>query len=368
MKTLILAFLLVTTTLFATNGNQNIDEISVNNENVLLKTSWNQKTIYNKFFPKVGNQNTAVGCVQVAMGQVMKYHNHPPRGKGVVVNNLKIYDYNGTKIRTDKLTADLNRDYNWDLMPQNDNSNKRSTNNEVAHLLKDLLVVTNAKKVGIRATSAYENMEALIENYSYSNTISKMVIDEDNREEFIEIIKSQLDLNQPLLFAVRGHMAVADGYKTDENGTYIHLNMGWGGLGDGFYNIDEDISPYQGKSYDHTKLEIVYNIKPCSEANSDCYVNLEEGDEIDGFEISGVLENATDSDKYEIFLEGQTTIPRGHGYFIELYDSEHNLIQSEYKEDIVQNLPADKYTIKISLRSNSGKFFTTAKDYSLTIR
>ena len=368
MKKTILAFLLISTTLFATNENQNISENIQNSENVLLKTSWNQKTIYNKFFPKVKNQNTAVGCVQVAMGQVMKYHNHPAKGKGVIVNDLKIYDYNGTKVRTDKLTANLKRDYNWSKMSKDDKIGEGAENDEVAHLMKDLLVVTNASKVGIRTTSSRENMEALIENYGYSNTIEKMVVDEDNRAEFIEIIKSQIDLEQPVLFSVRGHMTVADGYKTDENGTYVHLNFGWGGKGDGFYNIDEDISPQKGRSYDHKKLEIVYNIKPCSEEAGDCYVNLEEGDSRDGFDISGVLENATDSDKYEIFLEGQTTIPQPQGYFIELYDSKHNLIQSEHKEEIVRNLPADKYTLKISLRSNSGKYFPTTKDYALTIR
>ncbi|MEA3290022.1 MAG: C10 family peptidase, partial [Campylobacterota bacterium] len=53
----------------------------------LLTTSWEQGYPYNKYFPKVNDESTLAGCVQVAFAQVMKYHAWPQKGKGIATHH-----------------------------------------------------------------------------------------------------------------------------------------------------------------------------------------------------------------------------------------------------------------------------------------
>ena len=336
----------------------------------LLTTSWDQDFPYNKYFPKVGDETTLAGCVQVAMGQVMKYHNYPSKASGVIVNNIKIQNSSNVNVRTDTLKAVLSRYYNWEIMPVDNLSGKEYQNDELAYLMRDLAIVNNAL-IGVYVTNANVNIQALVENYGYSNTIARMETNETNIAEFISVLKEQIDSEQPVLFSLfettsnAGHMAVADGYQDDSSGNYIHLNMGWGGNNNDYYNLDLDIG-VGNNNFDHTDLDIIYNIKPCIEG-VDCYINLESGDSIDNLNINGSLSTLQDKDKYELFLKGDTTIPYGGGYFIELYDSNNTLIQSEYEDNIVQDLPMGKYILTMTLESHSGAYFDTLMDYSLTI-
>ena len=242
----------------------------------LLTTSWNQTYPYNKFFPKVGGELTLAGCVQVAMGQIMKYHKYPSRGKGSIQNSINVSDINGIQVRTDNLKTILNKNYNWDIMPDDTFGMAEYQNDELAYLMRDLSIV-NSADMGVLVTAAYANIEALVSNYGYSNEIQRMQSYGANyrgefvsNETLISTMKEQIDLELPVLFSLPGHMVVADGYQDDSTGGYIHLNMGWGGASDDYYNIDETvvIAPYSFAS----TYDIVYNIKPCSESKGDCNI------------------------------------------------------------------------------------------------
>lgn len=58
---------------------------------VILATGrWSQQTPYNAQYPS----DYFMGCVPIALGQIMFYHKHPVRGKGVLVaqgDNQKSY-------------------------------------------------------------------------------------------------------------------------------------------------------------------------------------------------------------------------------------------------------------------------------------
>jgi hypothetical protein len=57
-------------------------------------------------------------------------------------------------------------------------------------------------------------------------------------------------------------MVVVDGYGSDPIGRKFHINMGWGGLDDNYYFLDEAV---ETSSYTfEPSLDITYNIKPCS--------------------------------------------------------------------------------------------------------
>ena len=306
----------------------------------LLTTTWNQNYPYNKYLPKIDNQQTLAGCVQVAMGQIMKYYNYPSKAMGV-------FNYNGLK-------ANLNKYYNWDIMPSNWSDGLEYQNDELAYLIKDL-VVLNKATLGVNETLASPNLQALVENYKYSTTINKIDLQDISQDEFITTIKSQIDLSQPILLSLPGHMVVVDGYRDDDSGDYLHLNMGWDGVDNIYYNMDDNIVVTDGTNFGNTDLSIIYNIKPCGiNGADDCFKNLESDDSITNLDISGKFNSDKDIDKYEVFLSGSTTFTGDRGYsnqafYIEIYDSNNSLLNIVSEKDSTINLNDGLYRLNISL-------------------
>jgi hypothetical protein len=63
----------------------------------------------------------------------------------------------------------------------------------------------------------------------------------DHRDEATAIIRSEIDAGRPLLLYFDngkdwGHAAALDGYVVQDGRLLVHLNMGWGGSGDGWYD------------------------------------------------------------------------------------------------------------------------------------
>ncbi|MCD4747006.1 MAG: C10 family peptidase, partial [Bacteroidales bacterium] len=83
----------------------------MNNVEPLIETMWDQDCFYNELCPvdlSGACERARVGCVAVAMVQVMKYHSYPPQGTGSHGYNSS-YGY---------LFADFGATtYNWDDMP-----------------------------------------------------------------------------------------------------------------------------------------------------------------------------------------------------------------------------------------------------------
>lgn len=83
------------------------------------------------------------------------------------------------------------------------------------------------------------------------------------------VILSNLDAECPVILCITGdggHAVVADGYGISgpEETAYVHLNMGWGGQNDVWYNlplIDTGDNPEEFEGFD-TIQEVVYNIFP----------------------------------------------------------------------------------------------------------
>jgi len=326
----------------------------------LLQTTWNQNYPYNKYFPKKNGKLTCVGCIQVAQAQLMKYHSYPQKARGVFVNS------NGERVV-------FNRYYNWENMPSSlTNVDEDYKIDEVALLLKDLAIANSAKYGTFEegGTGASLNEEVLIYNFKYSKDIKSAVLGDISKDEFFSIIKSQIDKRLPVLISFPGHMTVADGYQDDDTGNYIHINMGWGGQDDNYYNLDEIVQT-TNYTFQTDSLRMIYNIKPCS--GSDCVENLEEQDKIVATNINGKFDYAYDSDVYSLYLNGKTTFNGESDYsilafFYSIYDSSYKLI-GIYDKDEVLDLPPDLYHIKISL-CNQGcwGYDESHSSYSLKIK
>ena len=276
----------------------------------LLRTRWNQTHPYNKFLPQVNGQTVVTGCVNVAAAQVMRYHRHPAASKGVVS-----YLWDGPPEQT--LKTILYRSHNWDNMPEAlDSTTPEYQADEVALLIRDV-GIANLTDFAADGSSTSLNSRMLLENFGYSTSLSDM--DNADFAPFLATLKGEIDAERPVMLSLPGHMTVADGYRTDSTGQSVHINLGWGGVADDFYFLDDSLDPWVhagGYNFPTTAgaLRIYFNIKPCGAAAGDCAVNWEAGDGAQGLAIAGNFNQDGDKDLYEVYLKGATTIRGTRGY------------------------------------------------------
>jgi hypothetical protein len=324
----------------------------------LLQTSWNQNYPYNKMLPKINNNNVLAGCTQAAQAQIMKYHQHPVRGKG-----LASHTWNNQTLETI-----LFREYHWDNMPENvDNSTPEFIQDEVALLYKDLAIVNKAD-FRTDGTSSSIDVDALYEYFGYATDIQQMT--NENENEFFSVIRNEIDNQRPILLSLPNHATVADGYASDATGKKIHINMGWGGHDDDYYYLNQTIHT-SSYTFPVTLLRIKYNIKPCNPNENNCYENISslEADDIqNGFQISGKFDVENDIDAYSEYLKGLSKIEGDRGYvnqafYIDVYTSKNELVISS-DDSIQYDFPVDYYTIKISLK---GYTFDDFDSYEVNI-
>jgi len=213
---------------------------TVDDTGILLSTQWGQRKPYNCYTPK----NYPVGCVAVAMGQIMRYHRHPQY-------------------------------INWDIMPDSNSyadtipcDSMTSGYHEMARLLADIghNIYTLYGSDGSTSLICWAR-KSLVEDYGYSGDADIEFFD------FNRMIRQLRDRRLPLYYSATttsdfwglpslkdGHAFVIDGYKQnarvytkyEENGptcsprkklvcidrkeVFIHVNFGWYGGTDGWYN------------------------------------------------------------------------------------------------------------------------------------
>jgi hypothetical protein len=330
----------------------------------LVTSRWNQGHPYNLFLPKVGDQSAVAGCVNVALGQVMRYHGHPASAQGVVA-----YTWTPPAPQPPELLRTvLFRSYNWANMPDRvDGATPGHQRDEVALLLRDL-GIANRTTFDAGGSSTALDTRMVMENFGYSTGLSEM--DNANYSGFLARIKGEVDAGRPLLLSFPGHMVVADGYGADPVGDWIHINMGWGGTADDFYFLNDTVKAggYQFPT-DAGYLTIYHGIKPCSPAAGDCAVNLESGDAITGLAIAGDFHREKDADRYEVYLKGATTVSATRGYdnlafYLFIQDLTDGRMVFQVADPAapdsggavfsVGTLPAGKYAVRVSTCNETG--------------
>jgi len=318
----------------------------------LLKTTWNQNYPYNKLLPQIDGVHVLAGCTQAAQAQIMKYHQHPERGNGIATHTWNNQEFE----------AILYKSYHWENMPDTlDNSTPEYFQDEVALLYRDL-IIANKATMGLSATSASMNVNAMAEYFGYGTDIKQMT--NENENDFFSVIRNEIDHNRPVLLSLPNHSTVADGYASDVTGKKIHINMGWGGHSDDFYYLNETIET-DSYIFPTSSLTIKYNIKPCSSEENNCFEHLEileSNDRQDGLSISGIFDSENDIDSYSEYLKGTSQITGDRGYlnqafYIMVYNSKNEPVISS-DETIQYDFPTDYYKIKISLKNEYGGGYT----------
>ena len=229
----------------------------------LLETQWGQSWPYNNYCPTtyegdacseytlyyaadgLYHSDTPAGCVATAMGQIMRYHKYPPQGVG---ENEYLWESNCI---TTTIYANFEVNYDWDNMPGSLNANSPEAQYKaVAALLFHcgVAVEMDYETTDSGAHSAEVN-DALGRYFDYSTTAEYLGRDLTT-EEWFSILSEEITNNRPVYYAggssTGRHAFVLDGVSTTEpdgtrgteEGFYVHLNYGWGGGSDGWYDIN----------------------------------------------------------------------------------------------------------------------------------
>ena len=197
----------------------------------LLTTQWDQDSPYNNLCPS----GTVTGCVATAMAQVMKYWNYPSSGIGSHSYDHATY---GTQSANFGTTT-----YDWVNMTNTyGGSSTAAEQLAVATLMYHcgVSVEMNYGTSSSGAVTAYV-ADALKTYFGYSSDVHhKSRSDYDDDDEWIALLKADLDLHRPIQYhgnnnGSGGHSFVFDGYRTDN---YFHINWGWSGNCDAYYLIN----------------------------------------------------------------------------------------------------------------------------------
>lgn len=202
----------------------------------LLATNWRQGAHYNDNCPWDNQHNgrSIVGCVATAMAQVMKFWNFPTQGSGT-------HSYTYSTVGT--VSANFgSTTYNWANMPNVVNT----VNNDVATLSFHCGVAVDmqysssssgAYTLNANSPTPYTAENALKQFFKYDpNTVRGIVRDNYSQSNWINAIRAEIMQNRPIIYSghgTGGHAFVCD----DENNGLCHMNWGWGGSYNGYFNL-----------------------------------------------------------------------------------------------------------------------------------
>ena len=222
----------------------------------LLTEKWHQGCRYNSLCPsfaKVPCGHAEVGCVAVAMGQIMHYWGYPEHGWGSnSYYNLGV-----------ELSANFgNTTYDWEHMPDSLTESSSDTEIEsVATLLYQCGISVNMD-YGINGSNANSaNVpDALIRYFYYSRQLHRDKKGTNNAA-WLAKLKDCLDLHRPIYYSGQGHAFVCDGYDSDD---LLHFNWGWGGNGDGYFALG-NLNPigYSFNNNNYAIFDIFPQYEPC---------------------------------------------------------------------------------------------------------
>ena len=179
---------------------------------------------YNKFCPLKNGQRTIVGCLAVAMGQLMWYWQWPE------IAVVKDDDRNT-----------LIREYDWDYMPAQLQSNTPIQHIDmVANLLHDAGVSINMSYGVTSSVAAYYQIAGSLRGTFGYNT-SNMTDRISDNVEWLNMLKENLQKGYPVLYSGSepgqnvGHQFLLDGYNSSD---MFHINYGWGTGWNGYFMLD----------------------------------------------------------------------------------------------------------------------------------
>ena len=201
----------------------------------LVMSHWDQGTPYNNYCPTKNGQRSVTGCVATALAQVLRYNRYPENGEGSLsktyFGNTYTADYGETTYDFDNMLDD----YYY-------GSYTSEQAEAVATLMLHCGLAVNMD-YSPSGSGAYSDVAARgMRQYFGIETAECHDRSDYSTAEWKNLIFAELAGGHPMYYSGidalsynGGHAFVCDGY--DENGL-LHINWGWSGDDDGYFNMD----------------------------------------------------------------------------------------------------------------------------------
>lgn len=232
----------------------------------LVDSRWDQSTVfgmnvYNYYTPN----NYVCGCVATAMSQLIRYHSYPTTGVGTA--SYTIYVDGSSTTRALRGGDGSGGAYSWsDMVLVPDSSITTAQRQAIGALTHDAGLSVNMDYasggsgtdtlkagVGLVNTFGYANADR---GYNFGNNFAGTALN--------KMVNPNLEADLPVLLGITGslggHAIVCDGYGYEDSTMYHHLNLGWSGGCDAWYNLPTiDVTPSAAFT---SVYKCVYNVFP----------------------------------------------------------------------------------------------------------
>jgi len=228
----------------------------------LMGSTWGQRTVlglntYNYYTPN----NYYSGCVATSLGQLMRYHQYPTTGVGTAQYAIKV---NNTQFWRNLRGGDgSGGPYAWGSMPLSPGNGITTVQRQaIGALVHDAGVASHMNYTSSGSgASITDAAVALLSVFDYSNTRRIDTWSNLSSTTRNKMIYPNLDAGLPVILGINGstggHAVVADGYGFSGSTLYAHINMGWDGYADMWYNLPT----ITGAGFSFTAVwSIIYNI------------------------------------------------------------------------------------------------------------
>jgi parallel beta-helix repeat protein/predicted outer membrane repeat protein len=232
----------------------------------LIQSQWNQTSAcdlncYNYYTNFGTSTRYPCGCLATAMAQLMRYYEYPTNGIGEHVFTIKVNDNERTAVTRG---GDGNGGpYNWDdmvLRPESEcETITKAQRQAIGSICYDAGVAIETSYFSDGSGAMMSNARiAFDETFQYRNIVIGYNSNENIDTEYLyDMINPNLDAQAPVIISIfgspnseYGHAVICDGYaytySTSEGRDdtpyevptlYHHINMGWSGVDDAWYNL-----------------------------------------------------------------------------------------------------------------------------------
>ncbi len=243
----------------------------------MITTKWDQATPYWNECPQFMNSDNEedgyelayTGCVATSMSQLMNYYKYPTQTTQVIPSYTFTYsdgNYNYSTVQMEELPITT---FDWAHMKDSyTGAEDEIYTSAVAHLMYYVGCAVKSQ-YGISSTGAYT--DDIPNGFALFGYGSKLAYRNDYTQDvWDEMVYQELAAGRPMIYngtagSGGGHSFICDGY---EYGNYFHINWGWSGMGNGYFQLAV-LNPYasgiggssSAEGY-NMKQNIVYNVIP----------------------------------------------------------------------------------------------------------
>lgn len=213
----------------------------------LIQSTWGQTTVgdyiggitcYNYYTPYgTSGDRCPCGCVATAMAQLMRYHQYPTDYVGAGSYFIEIEgEPNEVEVSL------FGGPYQWSDMPLvPDNNITLLQRQAIGEICYDAGVSVNMSYTSTGSGASLHDTDIqLVERFDYSNCIFGYNNNSEIGNGITKMINPNLDACLPVILGVHnagGHAVICDGYGYNFSTLYHHLNMGWSGFYDAWYDL-----------------------------------------------------------------------------------------------------------------------------------